>query len=319
MFDQKYLEELINNKVEESLILEYKAAPALMKGNQKKTNEISKDVAAFANAVGGIIIYGLEEDKHLPKCLDPISRSEISKEWLEQKIQDTIQPKIKDYTIHPIKIDDDDDKVVYLVQISQSLTAHQSYDKKYYRRHNFNVLAMHDYEIRDIMNRSIHPRISLNFEIHAKTFYMDESRYPGHSMSRENASVTNYELLVYAVNKGNVLAKYVNCDLEIPSIIFQNDSSIIDSSKKTIFSLDNTVRDVLDVEVKFNQTDKKLGSSRFEPILPKRGLRLVSNFPQLARDFKLYKGLKINWEVYADNSLPIRGHQLVSEISILNK
>lgn len=43
------LNNLIKNKVEENLNLDYKAAGSLEK-NDKKTNEISKDVSAFANS-----------------------------------------------------------------------------------------------------------------------------------------------------------------------------------------------------------------------------------------------------------------------------
>lgn len=318
MYDQKYLEDLISNEVEENLSLEYKSALALNKRDQKKTNELSKDVAAFANANGGIIIYGMTEENQLPKQIDPVLRSEISREWIEQKIQDNIRPKLPDYKIYPIKIDGDDDKVVYLIEISKSLTAHQSNDKKYYRRHNFNVLAMYDHEIRDIMNRGIHPKMSLFFEIQSKTNSMGEPNPFGPKL-RENASVTKFELVVYAGNYGNVLAKYVNCDLKIPSVIFESDSRTIDTSIKSHFSLDNSTRDVLDIEVAFNQVNEKLGPSKFAPILPKRKLKLDSNFPQLVRDFKFYGNIKIDWEVFADNSIPIKGSQLISEIKIVNK
>ena len=62
---------LIDEKVEENLHLDYKAAAALGKTDGKK-NEISKDVSSFANSDGGILIYGIKEYdekgmNHLPK------------------------------------------------------------------------------------------------------------------------------------------------------------------------------------------------------------------------------------------------------------
>lgn len=54
------LEYLITSEVEENIHLDYKASGALSK-EPKKRQEITKDVSAFANSDGGIIIYGISE------------------------------------------------------------------------------------------------------------------------------------------------------------------------------------------------------------------------------------------------------------------
>ena len=119
-YNLKYLNSLIENKVEENLNLDYKASGSLEKQNNK-TTEISKDVSAMANSDGGILIFGIQEDgdnKHLPEKIDPINRKEFSKEWLEQIIQDKIRPRISNFKIHPIEIDND--YVVYIVEIKKN-------------------------------------------------------------------------------------------------------------------------------------------------------------------------------------------------------
>lgn len=154
----------IENKIEENLNLDYKASGSLQR-NDKKTNEISKDVSAFANSDGGTIIYGIKEDqinRHLPDSIDPINRKEISKEWLDQIIQSKIRPRIDGIVIHSITVKEGFDQVVYAVEIPKSNTAHQANDKKYYKRFNFNSEPMYDYEIRDILNRSKHRLLTLN-------------------------------------------------------------------------------------------------------------------------------------------------------------
>ena len=92
---------LIENEVEENIHLDYKGAGALEKCDKKRT-EITKDVSAFANSDGGIIVYGLSEEGHKPKDISPIDGSILTKEWLENVIM-RIQPRIENVKIFPIR------------------------------------------------------------------------------------------------------------------------------------------------------------------------------------------------------------------------
>ena len=316
MYDQEYLENLINDGVEESLSLEYKSSPSLNKTDQKKINEIAKDVSAFANANGGILIYGIQEKDHLPEKIDPVKRSLVKREWLEQKIQDCIRPKIDKIKIHPITIDSDDDQVVYLLEIPKSSTAHQASDKKYYRRHNFNVLAMHDHEIRDVFNRIKHPKIDLKLEVWVYTYKSSGPINPLAVKQSEAKNVTDFYLKIYAKNEGKVLANYLNCSVDIPDVIFEENLENGDRNVITEYNLDNKVRDLLDVELQYPNVKEKFGPARFEPILPTRSFRLDSNFPKLHKFYKDYADKDISWTVYADNSEPHSGTVKIGEIQV---
>ena len=164
IWNYERVQRMIEDGVEESLHLDYKGAGSLAKVQQKR-EEIIKDVTAFANSDGGVIIYGVAEygdaaRKHLPESIDPINRSEVSKEWLEHVISNAA-PRIHDLRIHPVPIPDDETKCLYVVEITKGETAHQSADCKYYRRFNFESVAMRDHEIRDVMNRSKVPRLDV--------------------------------------------------------------------------------------------------------------------------------------------------------------
>lgn len=248
MYNQEYLENLIKNKKEESLNLEYKSSPSLNRTDQKKMNEISKDVSAFANANGGILIYGIIENEHLPESMDAIDRNLVDREWLEQKIQDCIRPKIESIIIHPIIIDDDPNKVVYLIDIPQSTTAHQASDKKYYKRHNFNVLAMHDYEIRDVFNRAKAPKISLSFKVVIRTHKINGTFNPPGIGAKNDMIKTDYILKAYAKNIGKVYAKYINCFVKIPEVIFIDKHEFGDREDDIEFLFENKVRDFMGIE-----------------------------------------------------------------------
>jgi hypothetical protein len=165
MWDLAKIESYISSKIEEGLSLEYKSAGALS-GNKLAKTEITKDVSAMANAEGGVIIYGIAEfsdkpKRHLPEKIDPVSRLEISREWLDQIISN-IRPKISGLIITPIPIPGNDDHVVYVVDIPRSKTAHQAADFIYYKRYNFEIRPLADNEVRDIMNRQQLPTLRID-------------------------------------------------------------------------------------------------------------------------------------------------------------
>lgn len=152
---------LITNEAEESVHLEFKAAGALSKEDKKKT-EIAKDVSAFANSDGGVIVYGIEEQDNKAHTLSYIDGNTYSKEWLEQVIQDKIQRRIENLCIIPIREDGDMAKTIYVVKIPRSSnTPHMSADKCYYKRNNFRSVKMEEYEVRDLFYREATPNLRI--------------------------------------------------------------------------------------------------------------------------------------------------------------
>lgn len=171
-WSQATIQRYINDGIEESRTIEYKAADALDSTSDSKKKEIAKDVSAMANSAGGIIIYGVKEyqkdKRYLPEKIDPIDRTQFSRETLENVIIDSIQPRIEGLTIHPVKITTEPNGVVYVVEIPQSTTAHQvtkDKDFRYYRRFDFQAVRMADDEIRDVMNRATVPNVEVKFGV----------------------------------------------------------------------------------------------------------------------------------------------------------
>ena len=329
--DLEKVKSFIKNKIEENLNLDYKASGSLQR-NDKKTNEISKDVSAFANSDGGTIIYGIKEDqinRHLPDSIDPINRNEISKEWLEQIIQSKVRPRINGIIIHSVTVDENTDDVVYVVEIPKSNTAHQANDKKYYKRFNFNSEPMYDYEIKDILNRIKSPIIDLELEITKRTYEVTKPTYGMPSFTVGDNGMfqkaeptkeykTNYTLRVWARNNGKVLANYLNAYINIP----QEYLAEKEDSKDGIANIfmENTIRDVVDSEIIPTMTggyaSPKYGPSRYDPILPTRCLHL--------KDIKLNEKFEssekvLEWIVYSDNAEPKNGTMKISKIEIFDK
>jgi hypothetical protein len=157
-WSEAYLTELIKLGEKESLTLDYKASAAL-KNQDKEKNDLSKDVSAFANSAGGILVYGMLENKHVPTHIDiGVDRNILTKEWLESVIKSSIQPIVEDVLIKQIELPSKGkDMVAYAIEIKQarSRAPHQAFDHKYYKRFNFESTPMEDYEVRDLMRRAI--------------------------------------------------------------------------------------------------------------------------------------------------------------------
>ena len=167
-YTKAYLERLISDGIEENGQLEYKAAASLAR-DEAKTVEMSKDISAFANAAGGVLIYGIAEFKektqrHLPERLDPVNQNEFSREWMDQKLS-LIRPRIDGLKIVPVHVGPAASGYCYVVEVPPGDTAHQARDHRYYRRRNFESSPMEDYEVREVMNRRKHPAISSSFRI----------------------------------------------------------------------------------------------------------------------------------------------------------
>lgn len=332
IWDMPRIKQYIADGIEENLTLDYKGAGSLGKEDKKKA-EITKDVSAMANSAGGIIIYGIAEhgtNKHLPDRIDPIDRSQISKEWLEQVINN-IRPKIDGLVIHSIPIEKKPQEVVYVVEIPQSDTAHQAVDKRYYKRFNFLAEPMEDYEIRDVMARGQYPKIELKLEIeHRKKPKIDDSLDLTKIIKEVNKAliqpanqpvetIDSFILDIRAFNVGRVYAKYIVVSVKIPLRLLPSESKEVKIEIFTGESYYNYADDnragphhIIGMENNF------IGSNsdhQYEPILPGRGRKFDSI--RLRDDF-LKLNLKeidnITWKISADNAPLQHGEIAVADI-----
>lgn len=146
------IQALIDDKVQESLHLDYKEARAVGKTSKQKF-DFAKDVSSFANSDGGVLIYGIKEKGHLPISITGIDHLQFTKEFLEQTIRTNISQPIPNFTVFPIPVNDNES--VYSVKVEKSYgIPHQCKENKiFYKRHNFESIPMENYEIEDIRNR----------------------------------------------------------------------------------------------------------------------------------------------------------------------
>ena len=203
IYDIDSIRSFISNEIEESIHIEFKSSGALSKKDSEK-KEISKDVAAFANSDGGIIIYGIEEKNHKAFAFSFIDGNEFTKEWLEQIISSSISRNIPDIKIYPIRNESNISESVYVVQVPSSIEApHMSRDKKYYKRYNFESVAMEEYEVRQLYGRKVQSKLTIdNIVIFRKSNDDDELEYEIEVDILNNGEKMeeNYKVNVYFLN-----------------------------------------------------------------------------------------------------------------------
>ena len=268
---RKDIENIIENKVRESNTLEFKQAEALYnlsRKEEKDINEFTKDITAIANSSGGIIIYGIQEfpkgsNKGKAKKLSPIDKSKISVEWMEQIMNSRIQPRIQNYKIYEIDINEDE--FVIAIDFQQSITVHQANDKRYYKRFEFQSVKMDDWEIKSLVNRHNKPIVQEKIFIQKKPDYLIKQ------LAKLRAY--DYELVIAVENTGNIMANYLNCFLQIEKSAFKHlDFTNLEKTSLTDFfeiPFSNKLTRTITI-----QNNKFEIGSEYEPIMPNSWRRL---------------------------------------------
>lgn len=201
------LAQLVANQVAESLTLDYKASGALQKTDAKK-NELSKDVSAFANSAGGLLVYGIQEVKHQPTQVDyGLDPSEISKEWIEQVINSKISRRVDGVRIFQIPLSGERlGRVAYVVEVPASAAApHMASDHRFYKRFNFECVPMEEYEVRDVSRRFTAPNLGLNVvPLEHTTRHRELPSFEKLSIYIENTSpaAADYALIAFHLSAG---------------------------------------------------------------------------------------------------------------------
>jgi hypothetical protein len=150
------IQRLIDDRIPENYILEYKKEPWPEKKGKNTASEIAKDISSFANTQGGQIIVGVEEDK---KTKEPIARHPFEISNWEERIEDirhnAIKPYIEGLRIYRIKSDEQEGKGYLIVEIPESPNAPHmvTTSNKYYRRDNSGAKPMSEAEVRDLYEK----------------------------------------------------------------------------------------------------------------------------------------------------------------------
>ncbi|MEO1243966.1 MAG: ATP-binding protein [Pseudomonadota bacterium] len=135
---------------EEGATLEYKSSRIFSQKNEKIFESLSREITAFANAIGGVLIIGVEDQERRIADIVPITDSTKHESWLEDGLLACISPSLQ------ISIDriDAENGHILVIDVPPSRNApHQAADKRFYARRLFRVDPLLTYEVDDIRRR----------------------------------------------------------------------------------------------------------------------------------------------------------------------
>ena len=148
--DQNDLLQLIEDEMSESKTLDFKRELHLDSSEQKK--EFLKDLSAFANASGGFIIYGMDEDEGRASELVGLVVEDIDKQILRMDsiAQSGIDPRIS-VEFKPINLESD--RFAIIASIPKSWTSPHAVDHgKHWRFYSRNSAGNYPLDVDEVRN-----------------------------------------------------------------------------------------------------------------------------------------------------------------------
>ena len=171
-----------------------------------------------------------------------------------------------------------------MVDIPKGTTAHMAGNFRYYKRRNFKSEPMEDYEVRDVMNRQIRPKLQLRLTV-----------------PRCIPPDSTYSFRVMVRNISQVMVKYYAVRILIPEALIEG--RIYKGGRRTM------VKGIMYREYTKQGDYKQFIFPGFHVFLNNKFLPSLS-----AEKSKVLKHLKIYWTIYSDYNNPQEGNVELDKI-----
>ena len=150
--EESDLLELINNSIPESKNIDYKKE--LVGDTRDEKKEFLADISSFSNAIGGFIVFGMDEEKGIAKELIGLDNIDPDSEILrlENIIRDGIEPRIFGIAIKSIKLSNNNYSIIIYIPNSWSKPHVVNFSKhwKFYSRNSAGKYPLDLYEVKNL-------------------------------------------------------------------------------------------------------------------------------------------------------------------------
>jgi hypothetical protein len=162
---------------EESIRLEFKAGALFDETQQKWLAVLAKEVSAFANTEGGVLVLGVtEERKEKVRAAGEADGvpDAVPTDQLQRLIEGNVSPYLPGIRLHRVPLSSRPGRAVFVVDVPQGATAYQANDGPYYGRSELEAKYLPDHEIRLRMARGKVARAGVHLRLLSITLGKDQ-------------------------------------------------------------------------------------------------------------------------------------------------
>jgi hypothetical protein len=291
---------------------------SLPSGNENKSlNALSKQVSAFANSGGGVIVYGIKNPTSgMPREIDDIGGVSLSlkngvKEWLEDAITTIVDPMLARFNVYTLEGGKSGSAIasgraLVIIEIPASESApHQANDNVYYGRVAGKSRPLSHRFVLDILNRPKHPKMKVTIKLVNKRVDGGAEKEPAFEIFCENA--------------GRVVAEYVCLFITFPASLVEEHNyyftRVDDAYVQRSFK--NLREDIVGwTRMGQHGYEKPNTITRYDPVLPGLGFTRTEELRRTGSVIDLSKHADeyIEWEIYADSAPTVHGKIRVGDL-----
>ena len=288
-------------------------------------NVLSKQVSAFSNGAGGILIIGMDDLGNLDMGV-PTRLKGGTREWLEDVISTSVTPSLSQFNVFEIPAPDispqsmelnsnqteeseeeevetkmDEDRAIYIIDFPRSTDApHQAKDHRYYLRIAGKSRPMSHLHLEDVIRRTSLPKVSLS--------RLGPYGEPEPTSTDQRGPKVFVMLRAFLHNQGRVMAKHVGVDLTLPR------ACIGKEVRARMEELNQT---------HYTQRPGEASFFRYHrtPLFPTQEVFALCIWVCIHRNNMnaVKSDAKLRWSVYADDAIPSKGEVNLSSFPAIRQ